>query len=59
MTRWLPLVSTVARLVLGAVLLVAGGIKIADPEASVQAVSAYELLPRALETPVEIGRAHV
>jgi uncharacterized membrane protein YphA (DoxX/SURF4 family) len=46
------LVSTAARLVLGAVLLIAGAIKIADPQASVQAVAAYELLPKALETPV-------
>jgi uncharacterized membrane protein YphA (DoxX/SURF4 family) len=48
----LQLISTVARLVLGGVLLVAGAIKIADPVASEQAVAAYELLPRALETPV-------
>jgi uncharacterized membrane protein YphA (DoxX/SURF4 family) len=48
----MTVVSTLARLVLGGVLLVAGGLKIADPEASVQAVEAYELLPRSLETPV-------
>jgi uncharacterized membrane protein YphA (DoxX/SURF4 family) len=53
--RWQPLVSTVARLVLGAVLLVAGFLKIEDPEASRQAVAAYELLPKALEQPVGWG----
>jgi len=40
-----PWISTVVRLVLGAVLLVAGGLKVIDPQTSVQAVKAYELLP--------------
>lgn len=53
--RWFPLVSTVARLLLGGVLLVAGGIKVADPVASEQAVAAYELLPQVLEKPVGWG----
>jgi uncharacterized membrane protein YphA (DoxX/SURF4 family) len=46
------LLSTLARLVLGGVLLVAGAIKVADPVAAAQAVSAYELLPNWLESPV-------
>jgi uncharacterized membrane protein YphA (DoxX/SURF4 family) len=48
----LPIISTVARLVLGVVLLVAGALKVADPVASEQAVAAYELLPQALVAPV-------
>jgi uncharacterized membrane protein YphA (DoxX/SURF4 family) len=52
---WFPWVSTVARLVLGAVMLVAGALKIGDPEAAAQAVRAYKLLPSALETPVGWG----
>ncbi len=47
-----PAVSTVARLVLGAVLVVAGALKIADPVAAARAVAAYELLPGSLESPV-------
>ena len=43
-----PWISTVARLVLGGVLLVAGGLKVIDPQSSVQAVKAYQLLPEAL-----------
>lgn len=49
------IVSTVARVVLGGVLLVAGAIKVADPVTSEQAVRAYELLPHSLETPVGWG----
>jgi uncharacterized membrane protein YphA (DoxX/SURF4 family) len=41
-------ISTVARLVLGAVLVVAGGPKVGSPQTSVQAVRAYDLLPDAL-----------
>ncbi|HEY0690792.1 MAG TPA: MauE/DoxX family redox-associated membrane protein [Kribbella sp.] len=52
---WFPWVSTVARLALGAVMLVAGALKIGDPEAAAQAVRAYKLLPSALETPVGWG----
>jgi uncharacterized membrane protein YphA (DoxX/SURF4 family) len=37
--------STGARVVLGLVLLVAGALKIADPQSSVAAVRAYRLLP--------------
>jgi uncharacterized membrane protein YphA (DoxX/SURF4 family) len=50
-----PWVSTAARLVLGAVLVVAGGLKVADPQASVAAVRAYELLPTGLATIVGWG----
>jgi uncharacterized membrane protein YphA (DoxX/SURF4 family) len=51
-TLWL---STGARAVLGAVLLVAGAAKIVDPQASVAAVRAYELLPDGLATVVGWG----
>ena len=50
-----PWLSTAARLVLGGVLLVAGGAKVIDPQASVVAVRAYELLPDGLVTPVGWG----
>ncbi len=46
--RAAPWISTVARVALGAVLLVAGGLKVIDPQSSVQAVRAYELLPERL-----------
>ena len=49
------LISTLARVVLGAVLIVAGALKVSDPETSVQAVKAYELLPSSLETAVGWG----
>jgi uncharacterized membrane protein YphA (DoxX/SURF4 family) len=50
-----PWVSTAARLVLGGVLVIAGAVKVADPQASVAAVRAYELLPAGLETVVGWG----
>jgi uncharacterized membrane protein YphA (DoxX/SURF4 family) len=50
--RWL---STAMRLVLGVVLLVAGAAKVIDPQASVAAVRAYELLPGGLVTVVGWG----
>jgi uncharacterized membrane protein YphA (DoxX/SURF4 family) len=53
--RVLPLVSTLVRLVLGAVFLVAGGLKVGDPQGAVQAVRAYQLLPGALEPVVGWG----
>ena len=53
--RVLPLVSTLVRLVLGAVFLVAGGLKIGNPQEAVQAVRAYQLLPGALEPVVGWG----
>lgn len=48
-------VSTAARLVLGSVLVVAGALKVADPQGSVAAVRAYELLPAAAATAVGWG----
>ena len=48
-------VSTGARLVLGGVFLVAGGLKAIDPQSSVAAVRAYELLPTSLVTIVGWG----
>ena len=50
--RW---VSTVARLVLGGVFLVAGVLKAIDPQSSVTAVRAYQLLPTSLATIVGWG----
>lgn len=48
-------ISTVTRVVLGGVLLVAGALKVVDPQASVAAVRAYALLPGALATVVGWG----
>ena len=48
-------VSTAARLVLGAVFLVAGAVKVIDPQSSVAAVRAYRLLPSPLATIVGWG----
>lgn len=50
--RW---VSTGARIVLGGVFLVAGALKVVDPQSSVAAVRAYELLPTSLVTVVGWG----
>jgi uncharacterized membrane protein YphA (DoxX/SURF4 family) len=50
-----PWVATAARLLLGAVLLVAGALKLPDPAAAVRAVRAYRLLPEALVGPVAFG----
>jgi uncharacterized membrane protein YphA (DoxX/SURF4 family) len=50
--RW---VSTGARIVLGGVFLVAGGLKVIDPQSSVAAVRAYKLLPTSLVTIVGWG----
>jgi uncharacterized membrane protein YphA (DoxX/SURF4 family) len=52
---WFPWVSLVARLVLGGVMLVAGALKVTDPETAGQAVRAYELLPAGLAEPVGWG----
>jgi uncharacterized membrane protein YphA (DoxX/SURF4 family) len=41
--------------VLGGVFLVAGGLKVVDPQSSVAAVRAYELLPKSLVTVVGWG----
>lgn len=48
-------ISTVARIVVGGVLVVAGALKVADPQASVTAVRAYELLPDGAATVVGWG----
>jgi len=47
-----PWLALVARLVLGGVWLAAGAAKIGDPEASVRAVRAYQLVPDPLERAV-------
>ncbi|GIH94985.1 MauE/DoxX family redox-associated membrane protein [Planobispora siamensis] len=51
----LPWVTTVSRLVLAGVLIVAGWGKIATPVLSVQAVKAYQLLPEPVATAVGYG----
>jgi uncharacterized membrane protein YphA (DoxX/SURF4 family) len=48
-------ISTGARLVLGGVFLVAGALKVIDPQSSVAAVRAYKLLPASMETMVGWG----
>ncbi|GES15536.1 hypothetical protein Amac_091330 [Acrocarpospora macrocephala] len=50
-----PWVTTIARLVLGGVLIAAGWLKIGTPALSVQAVKAYELLPGGVATAVGYG----
>lgn len=50
-----PLVSTVVRVVLAGILVTAGALKVVDPQSSVAAVSAYELLPAGLATLVGWG----
>jgi len=52
---WFGWVSLGARLLLGGVMLVAGALKVADPETAAQAVRAYELLPSSLVEPVGWG----
>jgi len=48
-SEWLGLL---ARLVVGGVWIVAGALKITDPNTSIQAVKAYELLPTSVVEPV-------
>ena len=50
--RW---VSTAARVVLGGVFCVAGALKAIDPQSSVAAVRAYQLLPNSIATIVGWG----
>src|SRR4029453_14563607 len=50
-------VSTAARLVLGGVFLIAGGLKVIDPQSSVTAVRAYRLVATSLATLVGWGAA--
>ena len=51
----MPWVATAARWVLGGVFLVAGALKLPDPDAAVRAVRAYRLLPEPLVAPVAFG----
>ncbi|MEU8249061.1 MauE/DoxX family redox-associated membrane protein [Nonomuraea sp. NPDC048916] len=51
----IPWVTTVARLVLGVVLIAAGWLKIGNPSDSVVAVKAYRLLPDSIATTVGYG----
>jgi uncharacterized membrane protein YphA (DoxX/SURF4 family) len=53
--RTLDTVGLLARLVLGGVMLVAGGLKVTKPEVSARAVQAYQLLPFDLATYVGYG----
>ena len=58
MTTWQkarPWISTVTRVALGMVLIVAGGLKLPDPEGAIRAVRAYELLPESLVPIVGLG----
>lgn len=48
--RAAPWISTLVRLVLAGIFLAAGGLKAVDPQSSVAAVRAYQLLPPRLET---------
>ena len=54
-----PWVSTAARVVLGGVFLVAGALKIIDPQSAVAAVRAYELLPESMAMIVGWGQPFV
>ena len=51
----MPWAATVGRLVLGAVFVVAGTLKVPDPAAAVRAVRAYRLLAEPLVAPVAFG----
>ena len=50
-----PWIALAGRLVLGAVFVVAGALKLPDPAAAVRAVRAYQLLPEPLVAPVAFG----
>ncbi|WP_376767215.1 MauE/DoxX family redox-associated membrane protein [Gordonia asplenii] len=54
MNRWVPWVSLLARVGLAAVLIVAGGLKAADPDQSEIAVRAYHILPDSLAYPTSL-----
>jgi uncharacterized membrane protein YphA (DoxX/SURF4 family) len=51
----LPWLGTAGRLLLGGVFVVAGALKLPDPDAAVRAVRAYRLLPEPLVAPVAFG----
>lgn len=53
--RWQPWLSTLARLGLAGVWLVAGGLKVTEPQQALAAVAAYEILPPALVPIVGFG----
>ena len=53
--QWWPWCSTVARFVLAGVWVWAGVAKVGDPDASVRAVRAYEILPEAFVKPFAWG----
>jgi uncharacterized membrane protein YphA (DoxX/SURF4 family) len=53
--RWLPWLGTVARLIVGGVLLVAGGLKVGNPYQAGAAVRAYRIFPNEIAT--VIGQA--
>ena len=55
LARVAPWVSTALRLLLAGVFLTAGGLKVVDPQSSVSAVQAYELLPTGVTTLVGWG----
>lgn len=55
MNRTLPWVGLLARLVTGGVWIVAGGLKITEPDASIAAVRAYQLLPSSVAEAVGIA----
>ncbi|HEU4546203.1 MAG TPA: MauE/DoxX family redox-associated membrane protein [Microlunatus sp.] len=50
-----PWISTLARLIVGGLLLVAGALKVIDPQSSVAAVQAYQLVPGWLDRPIGWG----
>jgi uncharacterized membrane protein YphA (DoxX/SURF4 family) len=50
-----PWLATAVRLLLGGVFVVAGFLKLPDPDAAVRAVRAYRLLPEVLVAPVAFG----
>jgi uncharacterized membrane protein YphA (DoxX/SURF4 family) len=54
-STWQLWLSLVARLALGAVLIVAGGLKVGDPNEAIAAVTAYQLLPSGVATIVGYG----
>lgn len=45
---WWPWLSLLARLLVGGVWVVAGALKLGDPDASVRAVRAYQILPESI-----------
>jgi len=54
-SRAAPWISTLVRWVLAGIFLAAGGLKAVDPQSSVAAVRAYQLLPARLETVIGWG----